>query len=377
LKKHHNISTLPILTKDFTAKYEASIKQSKELVNLLDVDLGQQHVSLRTLTNKLLFQTPMTSWEKSVLPMIRGAAAEYNPPHPPERVEKLWQDCVRYVKSRKSEELQPKTLKQVSQERQVERKMERNAPSTGFLNLDKFIRGFIPGHLYLVSGDTNVGKTSISANFAVNVAEAGKKVLYLALEPDNTVIDYLNCCAFDITYSETADHDDYVSPNIDVYTKDQIKDLKQMIHLVKSLPRYDLVIIDHIGYFTSSGTGDTYSQQSSAIKQLVQLAKNKKMAVMVIAHLRKDVADVPGINDISGSGALKQDSTEVMIVIREKDELDEMKITYLDSGGIMVLKSKVGKNGYFPIMFKPDSAKIYDKDAPDNYQKMVQEILIK
>lgn len=376
-KKFHSISRLPKLTKDFTAKYESNIKSSKEMVNLLDVDLGQQHNSLRTLTNRLLFQTPIKDWESKVLPVIRGAAKEYNPPHPPERVRKLWQDCTKFVKSKKLEDLQPRTLAEVSAERQIERKLEKKAPSTGFPNLDHLIKGFIPGHLYLFSGDTNVGKTSISANFAVNVAESGGRVLYLALEPGNTVIDYLNCVYYDISYDEIKDYEDYSSKNIDVYTKDQIKDLSQMIHLVKKLNRYDVIVVDHIGYFTTSTKGNTYEMQANAIKRLVQLAKQKKMALVVIAHLRKKTQDTPGINDIAGSAALKQDATEVMIVTREEDIGAEMDGVYLNSGIVRVLKTKVGPNGYFPIRFRENSAKIYDAREPLKTEELIQQTLIK
>lgn len=377
IKKFHSISRLPKLTKNFTAKYEEGIKTNKELVNLLDVDLGQQHISLRTLTNRLLFQTPIEEWESKVLPVIRGAAKEYNPPHPPERVNRLWGDCTKYVKERKQKEQQPKSLLEISSERQIERKLEKKAPSTGFPNLDYLIKGFIPGHLYLISGDTNVGKTSISANFAVNVAESGGKVLYFALEPGNTVIDYLNCVYYDISYDEIKDYKDYSSKNIDVYTKDQIDDLSHMIRLIKKLNRYDVIIIDHIGYFTVSKRGNTFEMQSNAIKQLVQLAKQRKMALIVIAHLRKNTADTPQINDIFGSAALKQDATEVLIVTRDEDIGAEMDGIYLNSGIIRILKTKIGPNGYFPIRFRENSAKIYDARNPMKIEQVVQEILIK
>lgn len=376
IKKHSNIKTLPILTSDFTTRFETTIRESKEMVNLLDVDLGQQHNSLRTMINKLLFQTPKADWDSKVYPVIKAAANNYNPPHPPRRVEKLWCDCRAFVESKKTERLMPKSLQQVSRERKIERKLEEKAPSTGYWSLDRYIKGFIPGHLYLVSGDTNVGKTSASANFAVNVAEAGGKVLYIALEPDNTVIDYLNCCAFDLSYSEAAEHDDYTSENIDVYTKDQIESLDQMIRLVGKLSRYDLIIIDHIGYFTTSNRGDTLKNQSNAVKKLVQFAKRKKMAVMIIAHLRKNTNEIPTINDISGSGALKQDSTDVMIVIRDKDESDLSGFSYLDSGAVVVHKTKSGKSGYFYITFKPNSAKIYDQNKPTDLENNIQKTLI-
>lgn len=374
LKQHHDIKTLPILTSDFTAKYQTSIKQSAELTNLLEVDLGQQHTSLRSIINKFLFQTPEEDWDIKVYPVILATAEKYNPPHPQDRVQKLWQDCTRFVKTKKQSEQQPLSLFQVSQYRKVERNLEKKAPSTGFPGLDFLIKGFIPGHLYVMSGDTNVGKTSVSANFAVNVAENGGKVLYIALEPDNTVIDYLNCVYHDISYGEIEEYDDYASENISVYTKQQIRSLEQMISLIKNLPRYDLIIIDHIGYFTSGSNKSVNQAQGDAMKQLVQLAKRNKSAVMIIAHLRKDTGDFPSINDISGSGSFKQDATEVMIVTRDKDDMDERNVIYENTGSINILKSKVGGNGFFKIRFKESSAKIYDDSFYEKNMKLRKNI---
>lgn len=362
LKEHHDIKTLPILTAEFTAKYQVSIEKGRELSNLLEVDLGQQHVSLRSIINKFLFQTPESEWETKVYPVIVSTAEKYNPPHPPHRVLKLWEDCKKFVRDKKVLMQAPKSLNQVSQERSLEKKLERNSPSTGYGNLDKIIKGFIPGHLYVLTGNTNVGKTSLGANFTVAVARQKKKVLYLALEPDNTIIDYLSTVAGNCEFNQL--DKDWNSEFVDVYTKDQITDIDHMMALIKNLPRYDLIIIDHIGYFESTnGQMTKTDKQSQILKQLVTFAKKQRSAVMVIAHVRKDTGEQPTIDDISGSGAFKQDATDVIAVFKETEK-NIVGVTYLDTGYMVVLKTKSGMNGYFKINFKYKSAKIYDPNEP-------------
>lgn len=359
IKEQGKTQLLPQLGDDFTAKYQATEHNLVDMSELFNVPLGQQHNFLRTLMNRLLFQTPEDSWEEQVKPVILSAAEKYNPPHPKDRIEKLWNDCTKFVRDKKKEKQQPRTLSQVSFSRQRERELEKNAPSTGYYELDKFIKGFVPGHLYVVTGDTNVGKTSISANFAVNLAEQNRKVLYFALEPANTVIDYLDTVAFDTTFDQI--NQDYTNENLLVYTQEQIETLDQMVLSIQQLPKQDLIIVDHIGYFVTSEEGNFYQAQSDAIKKMVQLAKRKSASIMLIAHTRKEYkGKFPTINDISGSAAFKQDATEVIIVGRDSDDSEDAPI-YKDTGMIIVAKTKCGPNGFVKVKFKERSAKIHEQ----------------
>jgi archaellum biogenesis ATPase FlaH len=356
------IHLLPELGDDFTAQYKITDHHGVDMSELFSVSLGQQHNYLRTLINKLLFQTPEEAWENQVKPIVLSAAEKYNPPHPPERVEKLWNDCVYFVSGKKQQQHQPLGLSKISIERQAERELERNSPSTGFEGLDKLIKGFVPGRLYILTGDTNVGKTSIAANFTIALAEKNHKVLYFALEPANTVIDYLDTVAYNITFDQI-EHD-YQNENIKIYTRDQVETLEQMVGVVKKLPRQDLIVVDHIGYFVSPKNGNVYQAQSDTMKILVQLAKKKNSAIILIAHTRKGLKDgIPKIDDISGSGSFKQDATDVLIVVKDQDEDSKYGNEYLNKGAIIVAKTKSGSNGYIPITFKERSAKIHEQNT--------------
>ncbi len=257
----------------------------------------------------------------------------------------------------------PRRLSEVKLARMGERELEKIAPETGYPELDKLIKGFIPGHLYSMTGDTNVGKTSVACNFAVKVAFQMKKVLYIALEPENSVIEYIASVFHDKRFNDLEDNDlDMDDLPIDVLGKEDIDSVGRMVETLESLDRYDLVIIDHIGYFITSET-NYLQQQSNAVKKLVGIAKKKQCAVMLIAHLRKRGKNdkknyTPAISDISGSGAFGQDSTEVMIVTRKMmtDSPDETR--YSDEGRLYVVKTKVGPNGFIDLKFSERKANI-------------------
>ena len=271
----------------------------------------------------------------------------------------------------------PLTLEEIKEERLKERELEKVAPSTGLPELDYIIRGFIPGHLYTITGETGIGKSSLASNFAVNVAkQEGKRVLYVSLEPDTTIIEFIASVYHDKRFKDLTPEDLELSGlPIDVYKKDEINSVEKMVEIIEKLPRYDLVIIDHIGYFITS-QHNWIQQQSNAIKKLVSIAKSKMCAVMIIAHLRKrgrgEKETVPTPDDIAGSGAFKQDSTEVIILTRDKDPTDPDKIKYLNTGKIYVVKTKVGANGSFKIIFSDKGARIYTEEM-ERVESLVKE----
>lgn len=260
---------------------------------------------------------------------------------------------------------------EVTSHRLAERELEKDAPKTGYPELDRIITGFIPAHLYTLSGDTNVGKTSIAVNFAYRVMKQGKKVLYFALEPDTKVVDYflsvgLNKCFQDLSKQDFETmHELPEMKNLTIILgRDMGSDIDFEKIINEQEDDYDLIIIDHIGYFVSS-LKNPLQEQGNVMKKLANLTRSKKTAIMVIAHMRKPNPNekkhtLKTIDDISGSAAFKQDSTEVLIVNRFPDSQDKNKISNI--GTIFVAKTKQGSNGVFPILFAQRTAFITTKE---------------
>lgn len=265
---------------------------------------------------------------------------------------------------------QPKSLAELAEARIVERAMEKDAPVTGYKYLDAHIKGWIPGHLYVLTGETNAGKTAAACNFSYRVATQGKKVLYFALEPDVGVIEYLSGIYHRKTWNTITD-DDLRSTDLEhmtVYTKETHKTLDQLLNTIETIERQDLIVVDHIGYFTSnpSDKRSQVQQESDAIKRIIGTAKKKKSAIMIIAHPRKGTAKstknkVLDMNDISGSAAFKQDATDILILHRDKDDADSFKLTNAPTGSILLPKVKTGKSGSVKIKFVPNSAVMLDE----------------
>jgi hypothetical protein len=84
---------------------------------------------------------------------------------------------------------------------------------------------------------------------------------------------------------------------------------------------------------------------------------------MIIAHLRKRGKNdkrgyIPTSDDISGTGAFKQDSTDVLIATRNMLTDDKDEIQYGDTGRLFITKTKSGPNGIINLYFSERSAKI-------------------
>lgn len=265
-----------------------------------------------------------------------------------------------------AEVIKPSDLTEVKIRRMNDRELEKIAPSTGYADLDVLIKGFVPGKTYTMTGETNVGKTQIACNFAYRVAKQGKRVLYFALEPGDTLIEYLASIWVQKRFVDLTSDDLTPQVNIDVFDKEQVPTLAKMIDIVEEADRYDLIVIDHFGYFTASESNNKTQVESNAMKQIAYLAKHKKTAVLLIVHPRKPLANskkhLINMNDISGSAAFKQDATDVLLLIRNKDEADQFGMSYLDTGYILVAKTKSGKTGVVSIKFIQDSALVLDQN---------------
>ncbi len=257
----------------------------------------------------------------------------------------------------------PKSMSETAKQRVRERKLEARAPSTGYLELDRYIKGFIPGHIYVLSGDTNAGKSTMCLNFVHRLSVQGKTSLYFALEPENTIVDYLVSIKMKKPFSQIVEDDiiSYDDPNISVFGKEQIREVEDLVRAVHSLPRYDLIVIDHIGYFTGN-TNNTVARQSDVMKHLAGLAKERQCAVMVIQHQNKAKADKKSPeNNITGSAAFKQDATDVLILRRDQDEDEFGALKSLNTGAILIRKSKSDlPQGVVPIEFISGTALIID-----------------
>lgn len=330
---------------------------------------GQRNDGLFRLARSLLNRIPKTN----VYDMIKNIANNYKPPLPISDVETIFKQAVRYFEQDKKIRCkQPKKNDEVVVARLRERELEKVAPSTGYPSLDKLIVGFIPGNLYCLTGETNAGKTIFASNLAVAVAKQNKKVLYIALETGNRIVEVFSSIRNNKPYIQLTGEDlKDANGNIDLFVDRDIESINDLEKTLTELEEhYDLVIIDHIGYFVTDRQ-NYLQEQANILKRLRTLTKEKNMAILIVAHLRKRPTDrkkevAPTSDDIAGSASFKQDSTDVLIIIRQKDEFDPHHIKVTDSGWLYVTKTKGNSCGAVDLKF-------FDTDATQKSALIVEQ----
>lgn len=365
---------LPELPSEIKALLSINKTRLTKAINLSGDDEvfsdGERNFASTVAIRKLLGQMPQDLWLSSGWYAFNHWCATYcSPPLDPVQIKATFDWWVRInAKDQKNPEDLSLTTAQVGFERIQERKLEAQAPQTGYPVLDDHIRGWIPGHLYVLTGETNAGKTAAACNFAHRVSAQGKSVAYFALEPDVGVIEYIAGIHHEKTWDTILDENlTTLIPNIFIFKKETHVKLTELLDTLEKMPRKDLIIIDHIGYFTndSDDRRSQTQQESDAVKRIIGAAKKHKCAIMMIAHPRKGAAKAKSnslldMNDISGSAAFKQDATDILMIHMQKDPLDPFGMTNAPDGTILLPKVKTGKSGSVPIRFIPNSPMMID-----------------
>lgn len=333
------------------------------------INAGERNSTLHRIACAIWNNDRLTEEDK--ITNIEAFNLKCNPPLGAYELEAIINSAKKFVennpKKKQDEPVKPAkfvSLSEAISSHLADKEMSKDCPSTGLSGLDKMVKGFIPNHLYILSGDTNVGKTSSACYFAVSVASQGKSVLYVSLEPDVDVVGYMASVLHDKPFAtlNASDFEALKNLNIDILLKDSVKTASALTEILKSTPNhYDLVVIDHIGYFITD-TANTNQAQSNLMKELADMPRKKKCAVMAIAHLRKrekgKKKGPPTADDLSGSAALKQDATDVWLLWREGVDGDKTNSMVSNTGYLIVAKSKNSASGAINILFRPGYAGI-------------------
>ena len=96
---------------------------------------------------------------------------------------------------------------------------------------------------------------------------------------------------------------------------------QKMIESIKYAVRrhgVQMVLVDHLGFLVTSGD-DERAQIENVVRQMAVVAYSLKVQIVLIAHPRtlSSQAERVTMNDLKGASAIKQDASEVLVVVRE------------------------------------------------------------
>lgn len=202
--------------------------------------------------------------------------------------------------------------------------------STGFPSIDKLTLGLPGGELIIVAGETSRGKTLLSMNIANHVAKYGGRVLFVTLEMTHAE---LTSRYMFLNGGPDTDEFEVVAANTVFQANDELdwKDVDGLIANAKEQLDVDLVVVDHLHYFTRE-LQNVSEDLGRITKEFKKNAIRHNIPIILISHVRKmGQGEDLNENALRGSSLIGQDADIILFVARDP-ETNEM--------GVLITKNR-------------------------------------
>ncbi len=190
--------------------------------------------------------------------------------------------------------------------------------SSGFPSIDTLTLGMVGGELVIIAGPTSRGKTLLAMNISNNIAKKGGRVLFVTLEMTHE--ELTSRYMFANGGWETNDFNT-VAANTIFQVNDELdwKDVDGLMQNAKEQLDVDLVVIDHLHYFTRE-LQNVAEDLGRITKEFKKNAKRYNIPVILISHIRKLQKDEELSGDsLRGSSLIAQDADIVLMVNRDPE----------------------------------------------------------
>lgn len=234
--------------------------------------------------------------------------------------------------------------------------------SSGLFKVDKMTQGFVPGELMIISGQTSHGKTQLSNNIMLKVAQADKKVMFVTLE---------------MTKRETGERFNMLTADQDIgHGKIYLNMRPDLTHtdVTKLIERAkergcEMVVIDHLHYFSRSIENAT-QEVSKIVKEFKGAAVKYEMPVILICHVRKmPPKKHPTLEDLRDSSLIAQDADIVLMVWRDESP----NATNPDEVEVVLWKNRNRQKKHRRDYLYADSMKLVEVDPRPESVKQQQQ----
>lgn len=208
--------------------------------------------------------------------------------------------------------------------------------SNGFFS--KVLTGIAPGEVVLIGGETGTGKSELATQIAFDASVGGRQVYCYFLEAEENEMERrmkYRLVVQAYRHSGGKEYTEYQSwlngklpwlrshePNVTAYMsrfknlhtyyksdKFTIKDFKLSLTAISN--KVDLVVLDHIHFFTLADDRNENREMSDIIHEIRRIAQVIGVPIIIIAHLRKKQSGevrglIPSIDDFHGSSSLSK-----------------------------------------------------------------------
>lgn len=260
--------------------------------------------------------------------------------------------------------------------------------STGFTDVDKYTNGLNKSDLIILGGRPAMGKTAFALNITRNLAEAGKRVLFVSLEMSGKELRHrihasrIKGDSSKVRNPKTIDEKEweryYSLPDHpfpgDINTFEEsdgtVRSIKSYAMKLEHEGGLDAIIVDYLQLMNdpSKNHRDRYLEISAISRGLKMLAREMNIPVLALAQLNRTLetrtCKRPLLSDLRDSGGIEQDADIVMFIHSEQYYTPE---TEDPSTEIIIAKNRHGSVGTAKLYFdkKTQTFWNYTEQFPD------------
>jgi len=263
---------------------------------------------------------------------------------------------------------------------------------TGYVGLDKKLRGLHPTDMIVLAARPSMGKTSLAMNIAENAALGKNKdhdpasigVFSLEMSQEQLVRRMLFSRARIPAWRDQIHHSDHAKL---VSAADQlgkarivvddaagldVMDLCSRARRMKRLYKVDLIIIDYLQLLHDKRRmRDGRQQETASISNSIKkLAKDLNVPVLILSQLSRAPEQggrdgKPRLSDLRDSGAIEQDADVVLLLTRpsfndaHKGDVDEDD----PLAEVIIAKHRNGPTGNVEMNFFKEFTRFEDRDT--------------
>lgn len=204
---------------------------------------------------------------------------------------------------------------------------------TGWMMLDKYIGGFVPGENVVVAGRPGMGKTAFAVCIGIAHAKRGGKVVMFSMEMskeqladrilsslgnvDNLKVRNADVNEIELEWIANGLMQLDVDFKIEDSTTLNIDQIKMRLKTMKNKPT--LVIIDYMQLIKSTGGKNREQEIAYISRQCKLMAKECNCTVMPLSQLNRGTEEGnsrPKLSNLRESGAIEQDADTVLFPYR-------------------------------------------------------------
>lgn len=262
---------------------------------------------------------------------------------------------------------------------------------TGFRNIDRMVQGVVPGEICILAGRPSMGKSALALGFALNMAKAGKSVLFFTLEMTHTaLIERAICNTGKLNLVMLKDEPSQYELDKAKNAAGELKKLNLVLHEGGTTPekqiafirtrkkthKADVVFVDYLQLMNAGRKTENRVQEISTISRKLKLAAiQEQVPIIALSQLNRQVESRvthrPRLSDLRESGALEQDADIVMLLHREdyyrRNESPDIDRGKLDGyTELIIAKNRRGPTGIAKLTFLEETVQFGDLSPERN-----------